>query len=65
MNRVKIVSDGTPEGSSVLIDGKKLDLVRRVDWSLEVGGISHAVIEVLGVEIDAEAQTHEINEETR
>lgn len=55
--RVKIVSDGTPRGTRVLViddQGAEHPLtgVRSVAWSMEVGGEATAQLGMVGVECD-------------
>lgn len=52
--RVRIESDGTPQGTRVLIDGKEAENVRRVEWSVGLDGIAAARIEFIGVELAAD-----------
>lgn len=51
--RVRIVSDGTPGGTQVYIDGKALDCTR-VEWSCGIDGPAEAKITILGPELECE-----------
>lgn len=53
MSRVKIVSDGTPQGTRVEVDGETVLNVTHVQWSLDASEYgSHAVVTIADVELD-------------
>jgi hypothetical protein len=57
--QVRIVSDGTLRGTMVMVDGKRLDNVTRVEWSLDVNEgraiakltITDAQVDLIGEEV--------------
>ena len=49
---VKIVSDGTPAGTQVLVDGKMLEGVMKVTVYAEAGKLVRASIELVGVRVE-------------
>lgn len=52
--RYRIVSDGTPLGTKVLDpEGRPLDMVSKIEWSIEAGGIGVARLTLINVEVDA------------
>lgn len=54
--KVRIVSDGTPCGTRVEgPDGQPIPGVVSVSWNVEMGEIARATIELINVDIDAEA----------
>jgi len=57
MARIRIISDGTPKGSRLLVDGAEVPNVVSVEWRCRAGrnDTATAVVELLHVEIDAEA----------
>ena len=68
MTEVKIISDGTPRNSRVLLSdgselpplrprvfGKELPMVQSVDWSLGLNDVARAVIVVAFVPVEVEA----------
>lgn len=59
--RYRIVSDGTPRGTRVLDpDGRPMDGVTKVEWSIEAGGIGVARLTFWNVEVDvAGDEAHE------
>jgi hypothetical protein len=60
--KVEIVSDGTPFGTIIYVDGKILDGITKVTWEISTHNYATATIEVAGSEIDFEI-TH--NEELK
>ena len=58
--KMRIVSDGTALGTKVFgEDGEMIRSVRRVEWSVEVGGLGTAVLHVDNVEVDIVGETAE------
>lgn len=58
-SRIKITSDGTPEGTFVFLDGKPLGNVRFVNFSADADlGCPTVTLELVGmpVELDVHAQ---------
>jgi hypothetical protein len=60
--KLKVVSDGTPNGTTIYVDGEPLDGVKKVTWEISTGGYAKATIDIIGSEIDFEI-TH--NEELK
>lgn len=51
--RYRIVSDGSSMGTKVLDpDGRSLDMVTKVEWSIEAGRIGVARVTLFNVEVD-------------
>jgi len=56
--QVRIVSDGTYFGTSVLVDGKPMDSVIGVTWSIDhPDRLARAVVECDYVEVDVTGET--------
>ena len=55
--KVRIISDGTPFGTRVEgPDGQPIPGVVSVSWNVDMGEIARATIELINVDIDAQAQ---------
>ncbi len=52
--KVRIVSDGTSEGTSVYTNGQLLENVLAVDWRVKVGEKASARITILDVAVEVE-----------
>ena len=66
MGRYKIISDGTPRGTQVLLDGEPMPNIVDIEWDLSVGGSpARMKIEVLNVEVDVSTDDVEITETTK
>lgn len=52
--KLKVVSDGTPRGTTVYVNGEILDGVKKVTWEISTGDYSKATIDVIGPEIEFE-----------
>lgn len=52
-SNVRIVSDGTPQGTKVYTGDREITGVRSVSWSASAEGIPVAQLELVGVQIDA------------
>ena len=50
--QVKIVSDGTPHGTKVFVDGVEVRDAVAVEWTLKVGGESEATIKISPVALE-------------
>lgn len=63
MDRVRIVSDGNPANTQVIINGAPCPWVTEVMWRIDVNGAvpcAKAVVTFLDVEIDAQADAEVI-----
>lgn len=56
MSRVRIESDGTPQGTQVFVDGIPLQGVVGVTWSCGLDGVAHASVLLRGVHIVGEGE---------
>lgn len=52
--KLKIVSDGTPKGTKVFDELGQVERVRNITWSIDAGGLSMAIIELVGVSLETE-----------
>lgn len=52
--RVKIVSDGTPPGTHITINGQPIQGVTFASWSISVGGMADVVLELNEVDVELE-----------
>jgi hypothetical protein len=51
--KLKIISDGTPKGTKVVDEmGNRVEYVQSVQWSVKVGELSRATIEILDIPIE-------------
>lgn len=51
-SQVKIVSDGLPTGTRVIVNGEALTDVISVSWSIEVDSLATATIVLSGVAVE-------------
>jgi hypothetical protein len=60
MSKVKIVSDGSPQGTTIIADGVELDDVTDVTWQLHCNGpragLARATLTLLNVEVELMAE---------
>lgn len=54
---MKIVSDGTDYGTKVFDDdGKEMEGITSIEWSISVRNYARAKIEFIGVEVEVEVE---------
>jgi hypothetical protein len=58
--QVIILSDGTGKGTSVIVNGVRVDHLTRVEWSIDKAGFTHATIGILGARIEFTGNMREV-----
>ena len=48
---IEIVSDGSSIGTTIIMDGKKMDNVKVIEWKLKVNGIAELKLQCVGARL--------------
>lgn len=62
--KLKIISDGTANGTQVVNaeTGEQVDYIKSITWYCTIDELATAVLEVVDVEIEAKAETKDVDE---
>ena len=61
-SNVKIISDGTSEGTSIYVENKPMSCVQHVTWEVDAKtSLATATITVIDVDLTLKANEHEID----
>jgi len=57
---VMLISDGTPRGTKLIVNGVLVPLIQKIEWKVEVDGLATAVVTLLKVPVELQLSLDQV-----